>query len=136
MPEAEAVLARRWAGLVDPGCAGGTFADEVLAQAGRTLLVLLDTPPPTVSVYCDPGAETEDLAALREKSAAAFRAAVESWDGTLGVLPPTALAIWRRTPFERRRYLIEHRTEALARGIPGDLIDLLVAEAWAGVTDA
>lgn len=49
-------------------------------------------------------------------------------DGALRILPDGALTWRRRTPEERRTYLTEHRDEALAYGIPADLVDLMIGD--------
>lgn len=53
-------------------------------------------------------------------------------DGALRILPDGALTWRRRTPEERRTYLTEHRDEALAYGIPTDLVDLMIGDAEEG----
>lgn len=51
----------------------------------------------------------------------------ESARGPLKVMPPNASDLWRRyTPGQRRAYLDEHRDEAVASGIPEDLVDLMI----------
>jgi hypothetical protein len=50
-------------------------------------------------------------------------------DGPLRILPDGALTWRRRTAEERRAYLTDHRAEALAYGIPGDLVDLMIGDA-------
>jgi hypothetical protein len=50
-------------------------------------------------------------------------------DGALRILPDGALTWRRRTPEERRAYLTDHRDEALAYGIPADLVDLMIGDA-------
>lgn len=44
-------------------------------------------------------------------------------------MPDGALTWRRRTAEERRAYLIDHRDEALAYGIPADLVDLMIGDA-------
>jgi len=68
---------------------------------------------------------------------AAWRAAwAEAFTGDtqarMVVLPPNAVMIYRRTPEQRSAYLTDHRDEALANGIPEDLIDMLIADTEAG----
>lgn len=41
---------------------------------------------------------------------------------------PSPFVLHRRTATERRAYLTEHRAEAIAHGIPEDLIDLMIAD--------
>lgn len=53
--------------------------------------------------------------------------------GPLKVMPPNAADLWRRhTPEQRRAWLLEHRDEAIERGIPGDLVDLMIRDAGRG----
>lgn len=53
--------------------------------------------------------------------------------GGLVVLPPNASDLWRRyTPEQRRDWLTEHRDDAIDRGIPGDLVDLVIRDAEDG----
>ena len=50
-------------------------------------------------------------------------------DGAIRILPDGALTWRRRTPEERRAYLTDHREEALAYGIPANLVDLMIGDA-------
>jgi hypothetical protein len=81
---------------------------------------------PPLAVYCDPVPETPELAILRKQFQAAY---VRDKGKPLKVLPPNAVMIRRRTPEQRRAYLVEHRDEAIANGIPEQLIDLFIQEA-------
>jgi hypothetical protein len=45
------------------------------------------------------------------------------------VLAPGAVELRRRTPAERRAYLLEHRDEAITHGIPEDLVDWMIQDA-------
>lgn len=95
-----------------------TLTDAVMA-------VLDEAFPPPLSLDAHPPGPDE-LALAK----AAFAAAYErDKDKPLRILPPDAVAIRRRAPGERHRYLVEHRDEALANGIPADLIDMLIADA-------
>jgi hypothetical protein len=50
--------------------------------------------------------------------------------GGLVILPPNASDLWRRyTPEQRRDWLTAHRDDAIERGIPGDLVDLMIRDA-------
>jgi len=52
--------------------------------------------------------------------------------GGLAILPPNASDLWRRyTPEQRRAWLTGHRDDAIERGIPGDLVDLMIQDAEA-----
>lgn len=59
----------------------------------------------------------------------------EATKGRITVMPPNAVAIRRRAPEQRRAYLVEHRDEALANGIPADLIDMMIADTEAESDD-
>jgi hypothetical protein len=103
---------------------------EALTDAVMAVLGGVFRPAPPVDALAP--LTDEEIGRLK----AAFDDAQKSWDGTYRVLRPNAVMIYSRTPGQRREYLVEHRDEALAAGLPGDLIDLLIAEAGAGVTDA
>jgi hypothetical protein len=66
-----------------------------------------------------------------------FRAVMEAAprNGALRVLPDGALAWYRRAPEERRVYLTKHRVEAMAYGIPADLVDLMIGDAEENADD-
>lgn len=73
----------------------------------------------------------------RDAYAEAERKFREAWDaaprtGAVRIMPDGALAWRRRTPEERRAYLAEHRDEALAYGIPAELVDLMIGDAEEG----
>lgn len=53
-------------------------------------------------------------------------------DGAVRIMPDGSLAWRRRTAEERRAYLTDHRDEALAYGIPAELVDLMIGDAEAG----
>jgi hypothetical protein len=94
------------------------------------MAVLDEAFPPQLAVATD--------SELTPEQADAWRAA---WDelakqpATILVAPPNAVMIRRRTPEQRRAYLTDHRDEALANGIPADLIDMLIADAEAAADD-
>ena len=44
-------------------------------------------------------------------------------------LGPSAVTLRRRSPEERRAYLLEHRDEAIANGIPEELVDWMIQDA-------
>lgn len=67
----------------------------------------------------------EEIEEWRERFQAAMASGARA---ELVEMPPTAFVLRRRTPEARRAYLTEHRDEAVARGIPGDLIDIMIAE--------
>lgn len=104
-------------------CSGeaDTLADAVMAVLDKAF-------PPALAVFAEPAAQTPELAELRDRFAAAYEAQKAQ---PLRIMPPNAVAIRRRTPEERRRYLVEHRDEALANGIPAELIDMMIADAEA-----
>jgi hypothetical protein len=80
---------------------------------------------------------TLDFSKADPELAEKFMAKIRAWElagRPLKMLPPSAVMIRRRTPEERHRYLVEHRDEALAKGIPADLIDMMIDEA--GESDA
>jgi hypothetical protein len=72
-------------------------------------------------------------AGAEQKFLDAWNAALRN--GALRILPDGALTWRRRTPGERRVYLTEHREEALAYGIPADLVDLMIGDAEAAGND-
>lgn len=43
--------------------------------------------------------------------------------------PYAQVELRRRTPAQRHAYLVEHRTEALAKGIPEELVDWMIQDA-------
>ena len=96
------------------------FVDAVMA-------VLDDEFPPTL-VAAPP--LTDDEAA--ELHRAWLEVQADSRGGLI-VLPPNASDLWRRhTPEQRRDWLIGHRDEAIANGIPGDLVDLMIRDGGDG----
>lgn len=105
----------------------GLPADEFDCCADAVMAVLDEAFPPMLTLAAD--------SEITPEQAEAWQAA---WDElaaqptTILVAPPNAVMIYRRTPDERRRYLTDHRDEALANGIPADLIDMLIAVVEAG----
>lgn len=96
----------------------GCCADAVMAVLGEQFPPMLVLDPPS---------------GLSPKQVAAWAEAVSS-DTTqrLMILPPNASDLWRRrTPAERRAYLEAHRDEAIERGIPVDLVDMMIRDAEA-----
>lgn len=84
-------------------------------------------PPGSIELEFEPTPEAAAEFAQR------FREEVKK-SGPLRVLPPSAVEIRRRSPEERRRYLTDHRDEAIAKGIPSDLIDMFIADAEGDAT--
>jgi len=78
---------------------------------------------PTAIIAYEPTATEQDIAELRERFAFA-----QNNGEPLKLLPPNVVEIYRRTPEDRRRYLTEHRDEAIQRGIPAELVDMMIAE--------
>jgi len=99
----------------------GGETDELV---DAVMAVLDETFPPRFALVAD--------AEITPEQADAWQAA---WDelaerpATFLVAPPNAVMIRRRTPEQRRAYLTDNRDEALANGIPADLIDMLIADA-------
>lgn len=94
--------------------------DAVMAALDREFppLFALD-PPPELS--------PEQVAAWQAQWAEAISGDTRQH---LIVLPPNASDLWRRhTPTERRAYLETHRDEAIERGIPEDLVDMMIRDA-------
>jgi len=110
-------IAQRGGPIYLNGGETGQLVDAVMA-------VLDEAFPPRQFLDPAPQMRLEDVAAW-----------YVAWAEVLGgdaqmrmtVLPPDAAAIYRRTPEQRRAYLIDHRDEALANGIPADLIDMILA---------
>lgn len=110
-------LARRGESIRLSGNEADLLADAVMA-------VLAESAAPTFEF---PNAWSPEQLAQFEAEWARITAEPNFYQ--IKILPPGPVEIWRRTPEERRAYLEDHRDEALAAGIPGDLIDLLIAEA-------
>ncbi len=112
----------------------GLPADEFDCCADAVMAVLDEAFPPAFAITPD--------AELTPEQAEAWQ---RQWDELMGsgaagrqqlaVLPPNAVMIRRRSPEDRHRYLVEHRDEAVAGGIPADLIDMLIADAETGGSD-
>lgn len=104
-------------------------AERWLCCADAVIAVLDQQFPPMLALDPPPEMNPEQAAAWQAQWAEAV-----SGDTTqrLVVLPPSASDLWRRrTPDERRAYLLARRDEAVERGIPGDLIDLMIQDAEA-----
>ena len=103
------------------------LATVPLDIATDAVMAVLDQefPPPLIVDFGETTLSPEQIAEWT-------RVFNEAQTGPLRVLPPNAPEIWRRrTPAERRAYLEAHRTEAIERGVPGDLIDLMIQDAEA-----
>ena len=86
------------------------------------------TPPCPVTVDASDVSE-EDMQAWRE----AFDAEIAAnRRPTWRVVPISAFVLRRRTPAERRVWLLEHRDDAIERGIPADLIDMMITDGERG----
>jgi len=108
----------------------GLPADEFDCCADAVMAVLDEAFPPSLAHAAD--------SEITPEQAEAWQAA---WDElaaqptTILISPPNAVMIRRYTPEQRRAYLTDHRDEALANGVPADLIDMLIADAEAGGSD-
>jgi len=109
----------------------GLPADEFDCCADAVMAVLDEVFPPSLAHAAD--------FEITPEQAEAWQAA---WDelaakpSTILIEPPSAVMIRRYTPEQRRAYLTDHRDEALANGIPADLIDMLIADAEAATQPA
>lgn len=104
-------------------------AERWLCCADAVLAVLDQQFPPMLALDPPPEMNPEQVAAWQAQWAEAVSGDTQV---RVMVLPPSASDLWRRrTPDERRAYLQAHRDEAIERGIPGDLIDLMIQDAEA-----
>lgn len=107
----------------------GLPPDEFECCADAVMAVLGEQFPPMLALDAPPELSPEQVAAWQTQWAEAV-----SGDTTqrLVILPPNSSDLWRRrTPAERRAYLEAHRDEAIERGIPEDLIDMMIRDAEA-----
>lgn len=88
------------------------------------VLDLVEDVPPAPFLINMSEVSEEEMQEWRDR----FEAEVATGTYTWKSLPPSAFVLRRRTPEARRAYLEEHRDEAIANGIPGDLLDLLIGE--------
>ncbi len=112
----------------------GLPPDEFECCADAVMAVLGEQFPPALVLDSPSGLSAEQVAAWQAQWAEAV-----SGDTTqrLVILPPNSSDLWRRrTPAERRAHLEAHRDEAIERGIPGDLVDMMIRDAEAGGRDA
>jgi len=92
------------------------------AQADAVMAVLDTQCPPLLAITPKSDPEMARLHRLW------LQAQADSTGG-LVILPPNASDLWRRyTPEQRRDWLTEHRADAIERGIPGDLVDLMIRD--------
>lgn len=95
-----------------------------LCCADAVIAVLDQQFPPMLALDPPPEMSPEQVAAWQAQWAEAVSGDTQI---RVMVLPPSASGLWRRrTPGERRAYLLAHRDEAIERGIPEDLIDLMI----------
>lgn len=114
------------------GCA--LCRGEADTLVGAVMAVLDEAFPPQLAIAADFEITHEQAAAWQAAWTEAF-GADEAGPRRFIVAPPNAVMIYRRTPEQRRAYLTGHRDEALANGIPADLIDMMIADAEAGGSD-
>ncbi len=94
------------------------------AQADAVMAVLDEASPPQLTLAPEQVSD-EEMARLHRL----WLEAQADSTGGLVILPPNASDLWRRyTPEQRRDWLTEHRDDAIERGIPGDLVDLIIQD--------
>jgi hypothetical protein len=112
----------------------GLPADEFDCCADAVMAVLDEAFPPRFALAADSEITPEQAEAWQAARDEAL-GADEAGPHRFVVAPPNAVVIRRRTPEQRRAYLTDNRDEALANGIPADLIDMLIADAESSADD-